>query len=173
MAEWLIRTQKNQILGPFSHQEVRDLILNQKIQLQDELCPSEGYWFFLHDKEELEKQFGLSISENLSLQHEVDTDAGMTQLLQKGKKERSPVSDAFNPKNEEPEITTFVSRSKDQHLEVPFMSPKSAGRPKVIEKKEGPLASQNRFQRWLKLWLGICLGLILLGWLLRVLLGSI
>ena len=44
---WLIRTKEHEIIGPLSEDKVRDLILNNKLVDEDELCFGSSFWFFV------------------------------------------------------------------------------------------------------------------------------
>jgi hypothetical protein len=51
MKEWLIRTKSNHILGPVSKEKLRELIANNSIKGDDEVCCGNGYWLFVREKE--------------------------------------------------------------------------------------------------------------------------
>jgi hypothetical protein len=53
--EWLIRTKNNHILGPVSIKKVRELIENDSIKADDEISCGNGYWFYIREKELVEK----------------------------------------------------------------------------------------------------------------------
>lgn len=57
--KWLVRTEKNQILGPFPRELVRQMVLDGKLGLQDEVCMGNSYWIYLHETEELRQQLGV------------------------------------------------------------------------------------------------------------------
>jgi hypothetical protein len=52
---WLIRTKNNHILGPVSKNKVRELLAKGSIKADDELCSGNGYWFYVREKELVEK----------------------------------------------------------------------------------------------------------------------
>jgi hypothetical protein len=52
---WLIRTKNNHILGPVSKQKVRELLEKGSIKADDELTSGNGYWFFVREKELVDK----------------------------------------------------------------------------------------------------------------------
>ena len=60
-AEWLIRTAQNQIIGPLSRAELCTRIQSGKLNLQDEICPANGYWIFLHEHSEVLRLLGLTM----------------------------------------------------------------------------------------------------------------
>lgn len=58
-SQWLIRTSSSQILGPVSREVLCEKILKQELSLDDEVCPGNGYWFYLYQSEEVRTQLGL------------------------------------------------------------------------------------------------------------------
>lgn len=81
-AQWLIRTHDNKISGPLTADEVRAQVLSRALALQDELCSSEGYWFFLHEAEELQTQLGVQYPPRSKDREATDTE---TQTASQGK----------------------------------------------------------------------------------------
>lgn len=79
---WLIRTHDNKISGPLTADEVRSRVLSRSLALQDELCSSEGYWFFLHEAEELQTQLGVQYPPRAKDREATDTE---TQTASQGK----------------------------------------------------------------------------------------
>jgi hypothetical protein len=68
MEQWLIRTAKNWITGPYSKEQVCKKIQEGSLELQDEVCPSNGYWILLHERKEIFDQLGVEVprAENIS-----------------------------------------------------------------------------------------------------------
>lgn len=52
---WLIRTKQNKILGPVSKHKIIDLIAKGTLTPEDEVCSGNGYWFWVKEKELLDK----------------------------------------------------------------------------------------------------------------------
>lgn len=52
---WLIRTKSNHILGPVSKDKVIELYKNGSIKGDDEVCSGNGFWFFIREKDLIEK----------------------------------------------------------------------------------------------------------------------
>lgn len=52
---WLIRTKNNHILGPVTKEKVRELFENGSIKGDDEVCSGNGFWFFVREKDLVEK----------------------------------------------------------------------------------------------------------------------
>lgn len=51
MKNWLIRTKNNHILGPVSKNKLVDLYKNGSVKSDDEVSSGNGYWFFVREKE--------------------------------------------------------------------------------------------------------------------------
>ncbi len=81
-ALWLVRTHDNKISGPLTADEVRAQVLSRSLALQDELCSSDGYWFFLHEAEELQTQLGVQYPPRAKDREATDTE---TQTASQGK----------------------------------------------------------------------------------------
>ena len=52
---WLIRTGQNQILGPVSKDKIKDLISSGSLDLEDEVCSGNGYWFKIKENDLVDK----------------------------------------------------------------------------------------------------------------------
>lgn len=74
MSLWLIRTALNEIQGPMAPEEVRKLITDGKLGLQDEICPANGYWILLHEREEVKRWLGIDVPFSVSDANEEATD---------------------------------------------------------------------------------------------------
>jgi hypothetical protein len=59
--DWLVRTHLNVITGPFEKEEVARMITAGKLDLNDEVCPSHGYWIYLSEREEIAKFLGVEV----------------------------------------------------------------------------------------------------------------
>ena len=55
MIKWLIRSSDRKIFGPVSREKVVKLYEDKIIKDDDEICAGNGYWFYLREKEFLEK----------------------------------------------------------------------------------------------------------------------
>jgi len=66
---WLVRSPKNQFIGPLSESSLVELLAKRELDLDHEICfgadsqtlASEGYWFFLHEKKEVKKYLGIEV----------------------------------------------------------------------------------------------------------------
>ncbi len=63
MTQWLIRTTANQLAGPYSQEQVRQIVLSGQLIELDEICQENGYWLYLHEREEVLKQLGVVLPE--------------------------------------------------------------------------------------------------------------
>ncbi len=70
MDEWLTRTSHNQITGPFTQAEICQKIQKGELKLQDEVCAANGYWFYLHESEEVRQQLGVQVPRMKSFGHD-------------------------------------------------------------------------------------------------------
>jgi hypothetical protein len=61
MDQWLIRTSENKIAGPYTKEQVCRLISEGKLTVLDEVCPANGYWIYLNEKQEVLKYLGVEI----------------------------------------------------------------------------------------------------------------
>lgn len=61
MSEWLVRTAENQIAGPYTAQQVREFIAEEKINRHDEICQANAYWIYLHEGDELWDQLNVRL----------------------------------------------------------------------------------------------------------------
>jgi hypothetical protein len=131
---WLIRTKSNHILGPVSKEKVLELYHNGSIRQEDEICSGNGYWFYLREKDQLERY-----------------------LLGNQKQSFNPISEARDVltadldshevgHDEQDDITMVggidISSLKDDPPPPPVAAPKPTGRAPAIdpEKKNEILA---------------------------------
>lgn len=56
---WLVRTRDHVIVGPYSKEQICNLIHLGELEPHDEVCPSAGYWFSLFELDEVKKQLGI------------------------------------------------------------------------------------------------------------------
>ncbi len=54
---WLIRDNRNVILGPFSHQEVLQLLKKGQLKNKTEISRANAYWFQVDEKKEIQRFF--------------------------------------------------------------------------------------------------------------------
>jgi hypothetical protein len=52
---WLIRTKQNKILGPVSKEKVIELVNSGSLTADDEVCSGNGYWFWIKEKDLVQK----------------------------------------------------------------------------------------------------------------------
>src|SRR5262245_15796569 len=61
MGQWLVRTAKNVISGPYPKEALCQMILSGELGSQDEVCESGQYWIFLHERDEVIRQLGINL----------------------------------------------------------------------------------------------------------------
>ena len=57
MKNWLIRTSDKKILGPVTREKIIDLIKENKLSPVDEVCLGNDFWFYLKEKQFVQKFF--------------------------------------------------------------------------------------------------------------------
>jgi|GEM_PF-6086113 len=113
---WLIRTSDNFIAGPYTQEQIRQLIRERQLGLQDELCPANQYWIFLHETEELSRLLGADVLQWLSEDREdvtlTQTEPGLVQpqLIEKALAEGMHQGDSDG-------ATTVMSRASQNTIQ--------------------------------------------------------
>lgn len=74
--DWLIRETNNNIIGPYTRDEVLQKIRSNKIRGKTEICLANNYWFCIDEKSELAKFF--KELADLTKEHEKEMTATMT-----------------------------------------------------------------------------------------------
>lgn len=69
----MIRTAENILSGPFTREQVIQLIEEGKLDLTDEICVAGNYWIFLHEEEEVTAQLGVELPHSFFEKEEEDT----------------------------------------------------------------------------------------------------
>lgn len=54
----MVRTAENYLAGPYTRDQIRQLVREVQLGLQDEVCQANHYWFFLHERDEVVRQLG-------------------------------------------------------------------------------------------------------------------
>jgi hypothetical protein len=81
---WMIRTAKNQLTGPLPRQRICEKIQKGELQLQDEICPANGHWIFLHESEEVNRYLGIvprPLDQEDSTDTGTDTDTATVKMV--------------------------------------------------------------------------------------------
>lgn len=84
MDQWLVRTSENIIAGPYSTEQIKNLIRERKLCHQDEICQGNSYWFYLYEQNEVHKQLGLTMPKNPALDpddEETQTDTKVVETV--------------------------------------------------------------------------------------------
>jgi hypothetical protein len=64
--EWLVRTAQNLIAGPYTQAQIIQLIRDGQLSLQDEICPANGYWIFLHERDEVKRALAIELPRSMA-----------------------------------------------------------------------------------------------------------
>jgi hypothetical protein len=56
---WLVRSESNQLLGPFVRTQLKEQIESGLYSPEVEICRANGYWISLHEDQELVSQLGI------------------------------------------------------------------------------------------------------------------
>ena len=97
MDQWLVRTSHNVITGPHSREELCTMIQDVKLGLQDEICPGNGYWFFLHERQEVLRQLGIEIPRSMLHDDEEDITETQTEAEAEVRAAEEALGDADGP----------------------------------------------------------------------------
>ncbi len=72
--DFLIRTKENRISGPFPKEEILARISRGELREQDEVCPANGYWIFLHERAESRAMLGVELPRTVDSESEENTE---------------------------------------------------------------------------------------------------
>lgn len=75
---WMIRTSENYIIGPLEYPDFREILRSRQLAAQDEICPSNGYWFALYEQEEVAKHLQIESIIDYLKPTDVPTEAELT-----------------------------------------------------------------------------------------------
>lgn len=59
---YLIRTKENRISGPFTKEVILERMKSGELREMDEVCPADGYWIYLHERDESMKMLGVALA---------------------------------------------------------------------------------------------------------------
>jgi hypothetical protein len=59
---YLIRTKENRISGPFTKEVILERMQSGELREMDEVCPADGYWIYLHERDESMKMLGVALA---------------------------------------------------------------------------------------------------------------
>ncbi len=178
---WLVRTAKNRISGPYEKQELCRRLEEGQWNLEDEVCPSNGYWIFLHEAEEIRQQLGVELplrlmpseEEITETQTETQTEtaslvSGGASRLQEG---RASEGMALDLSADAPPVTEDTAQLSNRALRE-FHSKKKSQAPNSLQSSFSAEETEADPSRWKK---GIERSLYwyLLVWLLVFAMGLI
>jgi hypothetical protein len=58
---WMIRTSDNVLSGPYTQEQLIQLVEEEKLELTDEICRGNSYWIYLHEEQEVKKHLGIEV----------------------------------------------------------------------------------------------------------------
>jgi hypothetical protein len=58
---WMIRTSDNVLSGPYTQDQLIQLVEEEKLELTDEICRGNSYWIYLHEEQEVKKHLGIEV----------------------------------------------------------------------------------------------------------------
>jgi hypothetical protein len=58
---WMIRTADNVLSGPYTQEQLIQLVEEEKLELTDEICRGNSYWIYLHEEQEVKKHLGIEV----------------------------------------------------------------------------------------------------------------
>lgn len=67
----MIRTKENRLFGPFSKELVAERVSRGELRDADEVCAGNGYWIYLHEREECRTILGTVLPRKDDLHEEV------------------------------------------------------------------------------------------------------
>ena len=108
MRKWLIRMKDQKILGPASKEKILELYHNKSLSGDDEVCSGNGYWFYIREKELLERYLLGNQEQSFGFFSGIDQDAPANE--RKEDEEYSTDQDDFD----HPDITLVSSVDTDQ-----------------------------------------------------------
>lgn len=175
---WLIRTSQNLIAGPYRQDQVRKLIRDGELGPQDEICKANGYWIFLHEREELFRQLGVELPRSAGSNRDEDLTETQTEVVEITDPGRTRYSPNSTPIPEVPELsevppenTAILSnralrefQPKKKGTSATLLTPSPlAGSVHASSATEDGQAGFRRYAIWISIFAGIALALILKG----------
>jgi hypothetical protein len=116
---WLIRTTSNQLLGPVSIKKIRELLGKGSLKDEDEISCGNGYWFFVREKELIEKYITNEFPQGFNPVSEADSvlTALSNELLNEDDSKVPDVSHLEFPEIDEKELILEEIKNSVEHLE--------------------------------------------------------
>lgn len=121
---WLVRKATvNRLEGPFTRERVCELIEQHQLGMQDEVCPANGYWFYLHEVDEVLKQLGVQIKyqdpENDTTETALADRQDRTDPNLRAPTSSEPESEPVESDNSQVENTVMLSSRRQVVTQVP------------------------------------------------------
>jgi hypothetical protein len=163
--QWLVRTEKNQILGPFSKEVLQEMVQTRQVSQRDEVCESLGYWIAIEQTDELFKCLGVKYPEETE---KTETGLEKTKFLEPHERE-APTEPALEVNTGVISLQQFRQSSSGVRASARVISPVAAGSEPTEVTDLEPEAAQGKpahgalTQR--KVLVAVVFGLVLLGFL--------
>jgi hypothetical protein len=129
--QWLIRTADNLVAGPYSRDQVCQLIRDGQLGLQDEVCPANGYWIFLHEREEVKKFLAIEVPKAAGAggdEEDTETEIAKSDRTDPGVARPAPVA----------------ARSAEEGVPLPELAPQ----PTVTQEEQTAMLSNAALKRF-------------------------
>lgn len=135
MDQWLVRTAQNWIAGPYTRTQVCDLVKQGKLSIQDEVCPANGYWFYLHEREEVLSQLGIEVPRQKKARADDEVTETQTEVLEE---------DTAPGSGDDAELPELADEAFDQTDQTAMIHNRNFRRNQgsSIQKAAGPSISQ-------------------------------
>lgn len=135
---WLIRTRAKQILGPASLEKIISLLEKNSLKDEDELSSGNGYWFWVKEKELVDKYIYKGVKQDFNpISEAITVLSNSAEKLEKKTVSRPRAEDEpVIPSNEDlefPDVESITGRP-EAHREV-----QESTQSLVMEKPEIPL----------------------------------
>ena len=136
--QWLVRTEKNQILGPFSKEVLQEMVQTRQVSPRDEVCESLGYWIAIEQTDELLMHLGVQYPEEIE-----KTEAGLekTKFLEPHERE-APTEPALEVNTGVISLRQFRQSLNGTRPSARVISPLTA----ESESGEGPVVGADAAQ---------------------------
>lgn len=128
---WLIRTKNNHILGPVSRDKILTLLENKTLNLEDELCSGNGYWFSVKEEDLVQKYIHNQIIQSYNpiseaptvlCVKELEDDSQMTPPIDHVTQVRSLV-DLLGQNEKDPLIIELLDPNEPPSVKLPIKTP--------------------------------------------------
>jgi hypothetical protein len=140
---WLIRTTNFQILGPITKQKIIEVYHKGALHEDDELSQGNGYWFFVREKDLIEKYIIGNVPQEWSILSEAKN--VLTATDQDPSEIEENISESVSNYTTDTAVTNLSKEStampSSSDLEYPDMAPSKPASKPTVKEKISPLPS--------------------------------